>query len=159
VSAVDVAFDLDSLSRTGYRLPTEAEWEYACRAEATTSRYFGSGADLLPRYAWYVNNAHYRSWPVGQKQPNDFGLFDMLGNAMQWCQDTRGPTSYPIRPGGRPTEDDLSALVEPGFSEHILRGSTYRYHPLEVRAAHRLPYPADLEIRRNWIGLRVVRTR
>jgi eukaryotic-like serine/threonine-protein kinase len=68
------------LSHTGYRLPTEAEMEYATRAGAVTSRYFGETEELLPRYAWYVTNSQDRTWPVGSKKPNDLGLFDMHGN-------------------------------------------------------------------------------
>jgi hypothetical protein len=64
----------------GYRLPTEAEWEYACRAEAETSRYYGQSESLLEHYAWYQSNSKERSWPVARLKPNDFGLFDMQGN-------------------------------------------------------------------------------
>jgi formylglycine-generating enzyme required for sulfatase activity/tetratricopeptide (TPR) repeat protein len=75
------------LERTGYRLPTEAEWEYACRAGAVTSRYYGSSIDLLERYAWYQANSRDHAWPGGRLLPNDLGLFDMLGNVYEWCQD------------------------------------------------------------------------
>src|SRR5262249_20261050 len=75
----------DYLSRTGYRLPTEAEYEYACRAEAETSRFYGAAEERLANYAWYSHNSQNRTWPVGQKKPNDFGLFDGLGNVWQWC--------------------------------------------------------------------------
>jgi formylglycine-generating enzyme required for sulfatase activity len=77
----------DYLQRTGYRLASEVEWEYACRAGATTSRYYGEADDLLGEYAWYSKNTQDRSMqPVGRLKPNDLGLFDMLGNAEQWCQ-------------------------------------------------------------------------
>jgi len=66
----------------GYRLPTEAEWEYACRAGTVTSRYFGSSEGLLPRYGWF---GHEWALPVATLKPNDWGLFDMLGNANEWC--------------------------------------------------------------------------
>src|SRR5262249_6138509 len=71
----------DYLSRTGYRLPTEVEWEYACRSGAMTSRCYGSSNDLLAKYAWYNTNSRGRSQPVGLLKPNDLGLFDMHGNA------------------------------------------------------------------------------
>ena len=77
----------DVLKRTGYRLPTEAEWEYACRAGATTSRYFGASPELLGQYAWYQENSPKRARPCGSLLPNDLGLFDMLGNVYEWCQD------------------------------------------------------------------------
>ena len=77
----------DALQRTGYRLPTEAEWEYACRAGAATSRYYGAVVDLLGRYAWYMPTAQDHAWPCGSLLPNDLGLFDMLGNVYEWCQD------------------------------------------------------------------------
>ncbi|HLN31251.1 MAG TPA: protein kinase [Gemmataceae bacterium] len=70
----------DYLRRTGYRLPTEAEWEYGCRAQTVTSRYYGETEALLGEYGWYQTNAAERSWPVGRKKPNDLGLFDMHGN-------------------------------------------------------------------------------
>jgi formylglycine-generating enzyme required for sulfatase activity/tRNA A-37 threonylcarbamoyl transferase component Bud32 len=76
------------LSLTGYRLPTEAEWEYACRAGAVTSRYYGETAELLDRYAWYFTNPQERTWPVGSKKPNDLGLFDLHGNVYTWCQES-----------------------------------------------------------------------
>jgi formylglycine-generating enzyme required for sulfatase activity/tRNA A-37 threonylcarbamoyl transferase component Bud32 len=75
------------LSLTGYRLPTEAEWEYACRAGAMTSRSYGETAELLDKYGWYFDNADERTWPVGRKKPNDLGLFDMHGNVYAWCQE------------------------------------------------------------------------
>ena len=76
------------LELSGYRLPTEAEWEYACRAGTVTSRYYGLSDTLLAQYAWYEANGQNRTWPVGSLKPNDFGLFDMHGNAWDWCDDS-----------------------------------------------------------------------
>jgi eukaryotic-like serine/threonine-protein kinase len=78
----------DHLHRTGYRLPTDAEWEYACRALASADRYYGHPAQLMPNYAWFNLNSELRSQPVGLLKPNDFGLFDMYGNINEWCQET-----------------------------------------------------------------------
>jgi len=72
----------------GYRLPTEAEWEYACRAGTVTPRFFGYGDELLPEYAWCLpNSPRGLQHPVGHKKPNDFGLFDVYGNTIEWCHD------------------------------------------------------------------------
>ncbi len=76
----------DHLKRTGYRLPTEAEWVYACLADAQTIYPFGSDAEMSRHYAWYFKNSENRSWPVGLLKPNDFGLFDVLGNLYEWCE-------------------------------------------------------------------------
>src|SRR5262245_22966489 len=78
----------DYLQRRGYRLSTEAEWEYCCRAGAGTARHYGRTEVLLPKYAWSLRNAGEHSRPVGSLKPNDFGLFDMLGNAWCWCSDS-----------------------------------------------------------------------
>ncbi len=77
----------DVLERTGYRLPTEAEWEYACRAGTVTSRYYGHSPALIDSYAWYVDNSQDHAWTCGSLRPNDLGLFDMLGNMIEWFHD------------------------------------------------------------------------
>ena len=82
----------DVLVRTGYRLPTEAEWEYACRSGTMTSRYYGAGTELLGRYARYQANSQDHAWACGGLLPNDLGLFDMLGNAYEWVHDRYGIT-------------------------------------------------------------------
>lgn len=76
----------DSLNRLGYRLPTEAEWECACRVQTTTTHFFGDSPDLLPDYAWCLDNSPQGlQRPVGLKKPNDYGMFDTYGNAVEWC--------------------------------------------------------------------------
>jgi formylglycine-generating enzyme required for sulfatase activity len=71
--------------RKGYRLPTEAEWEWACRAGVTASRIYGESVELLSSYAWSLRNSNDRAWPTGQLKPNNWGLFDVLGNIGERC--------------------------------------------------------------------------
>jgi formylglycine-generating enzyme required for sulfatase activity/tRNA A-37 threonylcarbamoyl transferase component Bud32 len=107
------------LELTGYRLPTEAEWECACRAGAVTSRHYGDADELLAKYAWYVTNSDQRSWPVGSLRPNDFGLFDMHGNNVCWCQNEF------VREGNGEVPDDGEGAgsVDDRLSRSIRGGS------------------------------------
>ena len=95
--------EVDS-SANGYRLPTEDQWEYACRARTTTAFAFGDDEDLLDRYAVYVKNAKRGPSAVGGKLCNAWGLFDMHGNVCEWCQDSadreRGSHLRMCRNGG-----------------------------------------------------------
>jgi formylglycine-generating enzyme required for sulfatase activity len=145
----------DFLQRKGYRLPTEAEWEYACRAGTATGRYYGQADSLLPSYAWTGANADYRAWPVGRLRPNDLGLFDMLGNAMEWCHDRfTGP--YPSDPGKVWPDDEGEAETVGGAVKRLRRGGSFLHQPSDARAAQRDPalptahYPFQ--------GFRIVRT-
>ncbi len=85
--AVDFCKKLSQKEGKTYRLPTEAEWEYACRAGSTTRFYFGDSDSMLGDYGWYVENFGGQTHPVGQKKPNAFGLYDMQGNVDEWCSD------------------------------------------------------------------------
>jgi formylglycine-generating enzyme required for sulfatase activity len=141
----------DYLRRTGYRLPTEAEWEYSCRAGAASSYSYGSSAELLPRYAWFTHNAQDRAWPVGQKRPSDLGLFDMHGGMHTWVQNR-------LQPYGALAvivdEEDTQPL---DFTkQHVGRGGSFGHLPWSARAAAR--NTARLDDRMYFLGLRVVRT-
>jgi len=136
----------------GYRLPTEAEWEFACRGGTLTSRYYGFSERLLPQYAWYLSNADSHTWPTGTLEPNDLGLFDMLGNAMEWCFDryvdveqrnkefADVPPTEPVKAGDR----------------RVLRGGGFVSRPPLLRSDHRLANPPDY--RGPDIGFRPART-
>jgi formylglycine-generating enzyme required for sulfatase activity len=94
---------LNQMERTDkYRLPSEAEWEYACRAGSITRFSFGDNESSLSEYAWYENNSGGKTHPVGQKRPNAWGLYDMHGNVGEWCQDWQGryPAGHVTDPKG-----------------------------------------------------------
>jgi len=143
------------LSLRGYRLPSEAEWEYACRAGARTVRYFGQTDELLPAYAWYEGNSSNRTWPVGRLKPNDFGLFDICGNVWDWCHGR----SSTYGESGEDAED--VAIVQDsksvGDSEsRVLRGGAFNNLPRTLRLAYRyFVLPGDRGIS---AGFRVART-
>jgi eukaryotic-like serine/threonine-protein kinase len=123
------------LQRKGYRLPTEAEMEYATRAGAVTSRYYGETDELLDRYAWYFKNGNDHSWPVGRKKPNDFGLFDMQGNVFTWCQEPF--SNYPHIRGNEISEDKEAVLVVVSTDSRVLRGGSFLSRASNVRSANR----------------------
>jgi formylglycine-generating enzyme required for sulfatase activity len=139
--------------RTGYRLPSEAEWEYVCRAGAESSRFFGGGEDLLPRYAWFLRNSNNRTWPVGQKRPNDLGMFDTHGGVWNWCQGHYGPYGG----GGYREDEELADYKSVKDAEsRMLRGGTYDSQPQSVRCAYRNANRPTLRILN--VGFRVART-
>jgi formylglycine-generating enzyme required for sulfatase activity len=144
----------DYLSRTGYRLPTEAEMEFATRAGATTSRYFGDSDELLTKYAWYKKNAKMVIWPMGSLKPNDFGLFDALGNVWVWCQESY--RNYRMTPGGVATIDREEELPVNQKSLDTMRGGAYWREEGGLRSALRYSKPSD----NRWLpcGFRVART-
>ena len=93
-SCYDANTEKCNFDATGYRLPTEAEWEYACRAGTTTAYSFGKNASKLTKYAWVEDNSGKTTHPVGSKEPTPWGLFDMHGNVLEWCNDMYAEESY-----------------------------------------------------------------
>jgi formylglycine-generating enzyme required for sulfatase activity len=135
------------LERTGYRLPTEAEWEYACRAGAGSSRFFGNAEDLLDHYAWSARNSEGRAKPVGELKPNDFGLFDILGNAAEWTDDKA--------PAGGPADQDDPHIVWNG--DFLIYRGGFAINPASLlRSAYR--FRSMLVSREPFVGFRVART-
>jgi formylglycine-generating enzyme required for sulfatase activity len=114
----------------GYRLPTEAEWEYACRAKSTTLYPFGDDAGKLGEHAWHDGNAESKTHPVGQKLPNAWGLYDMLGNVWEWCTDGYDEKYY-VSP---PPADPPGAA---GASHRVIRGGSWVGSPRFCRPAVR----------------------
>ncbi|MCA9177997.1 MAG: SUMF1/EgtB/PvdO family nonheme iron enzyme [Planctomycetales bacterium] len=115
------------LALTGYRLPSEAEWEFASRAGGTTRHYYGHSHGMLEAYAWFGDSA-MRRWPVGLKKPNDFGLFDMHGNGDDWCHNRT--TTY-----GDTTEDIEDTATVDDNSKYVRRGGSQS--AAEMRSASR----------------------
>ena len=128
----------ESMVEDAYRLPTEAEWEYACRAGTTTRWSFGDDEERLGEYAWYEENAWYAgkryAQSVGVKLPNPWGLYDMHGNIWEWVQDWYGP--YP----DGPQDDPQGPLSGPG---RVARGGFFSYHSRHARSAVRYYFAPD----------------
>jgi formylglycine-generating enzyme required for sulfatase activity len=137
----------------GYRLPTEAEWEYACRAGTDSDYSFGNEARNLSDFAWFAGNSSKKTHPVGRKRPNPWGLFDMHGNVAEWCHDvySRGySTSGPQKNPRGPDEGN----------ENVLRGGSWKSPADHLRSTARIgenPGFSDACLARDAIGFRCVR--
>jgi formylglycine-generating enzyme required for sulfatase activity len=130
-----------------YRLPTEAEWEYACRAGSNDRFCFGDDEGRLSEYAWYDSNSGKKTHGVAQKKPNPWGLYDMHGNVWEWCHDWFG--DYP---SGSVTDPSGPS----GGSVRVLRGGSWIYGPGYVRCADR--FRGDPGVRCDDLGFRLLRT-
>jgi formylglycine-generating enzyme required for sulfatase activity len=142
-----VAFCKKLSEKTGrtVRLPTEAEWEYACRAGSRTRYSFGDDEEQLPRYAWFDKNSGSKTHPVGQKQRNAWGLYDMHGNVWEWCNAWYGG-SY-----ANAVETDPTGPAK--GDRRVLRGGSWDDGPRSCRSAAR--YGVTPGVRSNINGFRV----
>lgn len=136
---------LNKMENAGkYRLPTEAEWECACRAGSTTAFSSGDNVNSLRDYGWYLDNSERRTHPVGQKKPNAWGLYDTHGNVWEWCHDWYRdyPSGEVSDPKGPPTGDF-----------RVLRGGSLYNNAWNIRSANRDRALPDL--RGDRVGFRV----
>lgn len=149
----DLATQKCDFTADGYRLPTEAEWEYACRAGTTTAYFFGATPAKAGEYAWIDKNSGGRPHPVGQKQSNPWGLYDMTGNVWQWCNDNydveyyaKSPKQDPVGPAEGKTK--------------VLRGGAWRFSADNCRSGYRYnenPGSSDVCFGYDIYGFRCVR--
>jgi formylglycine-generating enzyme required for sulfatase activity len=142
----------DALRLDGYRLPTEAEWEYACRAGTDSDYSFGEARNLGD-YAWFADNSAKKTHPVGTKKANPWGLFDMHGNVVEWCQDVFDKACYKSSPSSNPHGPASG-------KEYVLRGGSWKSPAEALRSAYRsgeTPGFSDACLARDAIGFRCVR--
>lgn len=133
LTGLDLCYNTDTwqcdFSKNGCRLPTEAEWEYACRAGSNEKYCFGNDKSRLTEYAWYSANTS-GTYPVGVKKPNAWGLYDMHGNVYEWCSDFYDENYYKNSPINNPTGPQSG-------SYRVLRGGSWFNHSDYLRSAHR----------------------
>jgi len=137
---------LSLLTGDFYRLPTEAEWEYACRAGTSSAYSFGDDPAALGDYAWYFENADDQTHPVGEKKPNPWGLYDMHGNASEWVLDTYEASWYQqIKSKAGPTTTHAALSNSNQLFPRVLRGGSWYLDPPDCRSAARRQSDDD-----NW---------
>ena len=139
---------LSTQEKTTYRLPTEAEWEYACRAGTTTQYSFGDDYNELTKYGWHNQNAGAKSHPVGTLLPNNFGLFDMHGNLHEWCGDYFGEKWYAESALNDPNGPSVGSI-------RVFRGGYWSSNASHCRSAYR--HALSPVSRNNYFGFRCVR--
>jgi formylglycine-generating enzyme required for sulfatase activity len=141
-----------NFAANGYRLPTEAEWEYACLAGTKTKYSFGNNVRKLKAYAWFAENSSGKTHPVGQKKPNPWGLYDMHGNVAEWCNDYYSENYYKQSPEENPKGPATG-------QERGLRGGAWNSSADTCRSAYRASDPSidDTCLASDAIGFRCVR--
>jgi formylglycine-generating enzyme required for sulfatase activity len=142
---MDFIARLNAYGQVSYQLPTEAQWEFACRAGQKTTYYWGE--EMQDAYCWYDENSEHRPHPVGEKLPNNWGLYDMLGNVWEWCLDWYDSKYYKRSPH----------LDPPGpihGDQRVVRGGSWFGSPFICRSSNRGSYPAGT-VKDN-LGFRLV---
>jgi formylglycine-generating enzyme required for sulfatase activity len=127
---------LSALTGKTYRLPTEAEWEYAARTGTKTAYSFGDDPAKLGEYAWFAGNSKEETHPVGTRKPNPWGLHDMYGNVMEWCVDHYRKDYYSTFPADRLTLSPVLLPTERRYS-HVARGGSWADEAAQCRSAAR----------------------
>jgi formylglycine-generating enzyme required for sulfatase activity len=138
---------LSEVTGKSYRLPTEAEWEYAARGGNNSQGYKYSGSDSLGSVGWYNENSGSSTHAVGKKSPNELGLYDMSGNVWEWCSDWYGANYYSGSPSSNPRGPSSG-------SYRVLRGGSWYYYATHCRVAYRYNYTPDF--RNDYYGFRLV---
>ena len=139
--------ELSTLSQKTYRLPTEAEWEYAARAGTQSAWASGNDAAQLDGFAWYSGNSERKTHPVGEKRPNAWGLYDMHGNVREWCADWYQAYS---------AERQIDPRGPDWGNRHVTRGGGWTSSPADCRSARRETYQEGYFQPKDDIGLRLV---
>ncbi len=137
-AAMEYCFWLSKVTGKKYRLPTEAEWEWACRAGTTTAFHFGDDPKKLDAYGWYWENSKETTHPVGTKKPNQWGLYDMHGNVSEYCLDMYSPDFYSLCVKKKLTLNPFLKPTNARFA-HVVRGGSWVEDAKDCRSAARQP--------------------
>ncbi|MDR4507601.1 MAG: formylglycine-generating enzyme family protein [Candidatus Brocadiaceae bacterium] len=141
---------LNQKTSQNYRLPTEAEWEYAARSGGKSEKWAGTNEqEQLADYVWYGNNSGEQTHPVGRKMPNGLGIYDMTGNVWEWCSDYYGYDYYKESPRNNPKGPDRG-------NSRVLRGSSWSDALRILHVSKRRYYPPTFEC--NYLGFRLAKT-